>query len=100
MTKTEAIQQLRHYLPDGATVYCILRSRSQSGTAHRISLYVYHDGYMQWLDGLVSDALGLARPATDTAGLTVRGCGMDMGFHLVCERLAHVIGRDLRHEWL
>lgn len=100
MDKNEAIESLRRYLPDGTTVYCILRSRARSGMSRRISLYVYLDGRMQWIDGWVSVALGLARPATDTTGLPVRGCNMDMGHHLVSERLARAVGRDLRHEWL
>ena len=82
--KASAIERLRPILPPGSTVYCILRHVSRSGMQRRISFYAIQDGEPRFLDGYIGDVLGLSRPPK-LNGLTVRGCGMDMGFHVVSE---------------
>lgn len=85
-----AVAKLRELLPPGSTVYSILRHVSRSGMQRRISFYCIADrGFSAdprpepvFLDGYVATALGMScHPSKD--GLTVNGCGMDMGFHVV-----------------
>lgn len=57
--------------------------------------------YMQFLSGWISH-LGLGAWHPDKQGLFVRGCGMDMGFHVVHELGYALYGESncLRSEWL
>lgn len=80
--------ELRQLLVPGDKVYCILRSVSASGMSRAISLYVKSAGDMRNIDSLSADALGYK--LAKKTGVTVSGCGMDMGFHLV-----HSLGRAL-----
>lgn len=81
--KAEAVEKLRGWLKPGAKVYTILRHRSSSGMQRRISVFAMLDGEPFEIDWLVGRALGLRRH--DDGGLVVRGCGADMGFHIVYE---------------
>lgn len=106
--KQEQIARLREWMPEGSTVYTILRHVSASGMSRDISLVV------PWIDEngkvgfihpnyIVSDLLGdrLVRKNGNDA-IRVGGCGMDMGFHLVYT-LSHVLygnGYALNHSWL
>lgn len=79
--RAQCAAELRKILKPGATVYTILRHRSASGMSRRISLAVPIKGEIRNLDFLAAAAMG------DTlhkdGGISVSGCGMDMGFHLV-----------------
>lgn len=103
--KQEAIEQLKAILKPGDTVYTILRYVSRSGMQRGIDLYAMQDGRPRWITAYVGKAID--RPQTrkdwqEQRGLSVRGCGMDMGFSLVYD-LAHVLfgdGYAIKHEWL
>lgn len=95
--------QLQSMLPQGSTVYCILRSVSSSGMQRQISLYCIHDGELRNIDGYVSDLLG--RKIGKKDGIICNGCGMDMGFDLVYNLSFALFdgdraGYNLRHSWL
>lgn len=99
-TKEEYLEHLREYIKPGDTVYCILRHVSQSGMSRRISLLTIDDNTPSFWDYSISKATGV-RLHKDQ-GLVVRGCGMDMGFHLV-DNLSWALfgeGNKLRHRWL
>jgi hypothetical protein len=82
--KEEAVKHLRKLLKPGDTVYTVLRHVSGSGMSRRIDLFTIRKNQLCFLSGWVGKALGYKRhPKHD--GLTVGGCGMDMGFHLVHE---------------
>jgi hypothetical protein len=82
--REESLTWLRAHLTPGTRVYCVLRHVSASGMSRRIDFYIILDGEMCFISGYVADVLGLRRhPSKD--GLTVTGCGMDMGFHVVYE---------------
>ncbi len=103
MTKQEAIERLREWIADGETVYTSLVDVSRSGISRKIKvilLKVGEDGqpYPLFPNYAVSQALGWAQDSRSDA-IKVRGCGMDMGFHLVYT-LGQVIGRELNHRWL
>lgn len=93
----EARERLNAYLTNGSTVYCILRHKSDSGMTRRISFVIFVDNRPIQLDYSIATILDMKPSEKD--GLVVRGCGMDMGFHIV-NRLSHVLGVSLRHEWL
>jgi len=82
-SKTErasAIDRLREMLNPGDTVYTILRHVSKSGMTRHIGLVIIRDGYTLHPNYNVAAALDL--PLKRDA-VSVSGCGMDMGFHIV-----------------
>lgn len=90
---------LRDMLPQGSTVYTVLRRVSQSGMSRVISVQAIKDGEIRNLDEVVSRALGLKRV---DGGVRVQGAGMDMGYH-IAHRLAskiHGNGSALRQSWI
>ena len=83
----QAIAKLREWLKPGDTVTTFLKHRSASGMMRSIDVVICQQDYagacvptsIAWA---VSDALGW-RFDRDRGGVKVRGCGMDMGYHLV-----------------
>jgi len=63
------------------TVFTVLRSVSASGMSRNIDFYIIDQNQPFWITGLVANLLGLKKAKGD--GLTVTGCGMDMGFATV-----------------
>lgn len=89
MTSEEAQTELRRMLPPGSTVQTILRHVSRSGMTRAISPVV--DGEdATWL---VCKAFPFFKRNARHDGITVGGCGMDMGFWLVYE-LSHALYPD------
>ena len=99
---------LEHYLTEGSRVYTILRHVSSSGMSRDISLVIADK------DGTICDITYYTAQATGDKliernghrAIRVRGCGMDMGFHLVYE-LSSVLfhgqqraGYELKQAWL
>lgn len=95
--KRESLETLKKQLRDGDTVYTILRSVSRSGMSRIIDLVIIKNNEPLWITWHVSKVLEYSL-AKDT-GLKVRGCGMDMGFHVVYS-LANTLGIELRQRWL
>lgn len=92
-----AREELRAIVKPGDTVYCVLRHVSRSGMQRVIDLQVLttDDSDRPWLrtiGGLAARAMG-DRFDYDRGGVMVGGCGMDMGFHLVCS-LGYVLWKD------
>ena len=73
--------QLRKDLTPGQTVYCVLRHVSASGMSRRISLFIVEGGAIRCIDYAAAIAMG--DKVSDKGGISVSGCGTDMGFHLV-----------------
>jgi hypothetical protein len=78
--KTQSLEMLHAYLKPGDTVYTILRHVSRSGMQRKIDLIVISDGKPYFMS--YHAAVVLDMPHTDN-GITINGCGMDMGFNLV-----------------
>jgi len=78
---------LRKMLKPGQTVYCMLRHVSSSGMSRRISLYIVtpakkgQPAGLRNIDGLTATVTG--HTLADKGGISMGGCGMDMGFALV-----------------
>lgn len=66
----------------GDTIHTVLRHVSRSGMSRRIDLYKLDGTDAIYLTASVADLLGY-RCKTFDNGLTVNGCGMDMGFAVV-----------------
>ena len=113
--RAEAIDKLRSWFPKGSTIYTRLESTSKSGMSRVISISGYlrteEGGLALALDGeparihpnyLAGLALNWPTARGNRDGIKVSGCGMDMGFDLVCS-LAHIIHGDgyaLKQQWL
>lgn len=82
--KAEAIKGLREVLKPGDTVYTILRHVSSSGMTRYISTIIISENQPRDITYLVAKILDLKRSEAHE-GMTVSGCGMDMGFHVVYE---------------
>lgn len=90
--KTEAeiaADDLREIVKPGDTVFTILRHVSRSGMLRAIDCYVYRDNEPRRITWSVAKACGFTYSRRHEA-LTVGGCGMDMGFHVV-----YTLGRVL-----
>ena len=74
---------LKHLTP-GTKVYTMLRHVSRSGMMRIISPFIIIDNKPYELSWHI-DRIGLFHRKYPNEGLTVYGCGMDMGFHVVYE---------------
>lgn len=77
----QAQESLREILKHGDTVYCVLRSVSSSGMSRNIDFYAIKNDQPIWLSGYICAAMDWKRGKD--RGITIKGCGMDMGFHAV-----------------
>lgn len=77
----ESLTRLHEILKPGDTVHCVLRHVTRSGMTRHIDVFKLDDKHQWWMSGHAAVALGY-RQAKD-GSLVVRGCGMDMGFHVV-----------------
>jgi len=99
--KQEAAQELGKILKDipTDTIYTVIRHVSASGMQREISVKMIDAGRIISLDWLVSNATGTKIGKHN--GLVVKGCGMDMGFHLV-DQINHLFSpsKKFRQEWI
>lgn len=101
MNKSEAIERLREYVNPGDTVYCILRNVARSGMSCQIGFVVFRDGIAYQINGMIANAFGY-RLNKNHDGVTVSGCGMDMGFAVVYDISMALFGDGyaIKYEWL
>jgi hypothetical protein len=105
MTKKQdqqnAINELGNILKDipTDTIYTVIRHVSTSGMQREISVKMIDAGRIIHLDWLVGMALGIKQGKHN--GLVLKGCGMDMGFHLV-NSINRVCGngKTFRQSWI
>ena len=81
------------------TIYTVIRHVSNSGMQREISVKMIDAGRIIHLDWLASTALGMKIGKHN--GIVVKGCGMDMGFHLV-DNIKRTCSpsKSFRHEWI
>jgi hypothetical protein len=99
--RNEAITSLREFLPRGTTVYTLLRHVGASGMTRHLDLYVVAHGEILRITWSIAAAIE-GTYAKPREALLVKGCGFDVGHH-VMERLSHALygeGLALRHRWL
>lgn len=82
MERKAAIEELKGMIKPGDTVYTSLNHVSQSGMTRAISCFVIQNNEPRNIDWYVNRACDY--PHNERwGGLTVGGCGMDMGFAVV-----------------
>jgi len=97
--RQEAKDRLKEWIKDGDTVYTVLRHKAQSGMTRIIDLVKFHpDDYPLYMSFNASKVLGWSFDKK-YEGVRVKGCGMDMGYHLVSE-LGHCLGINLKQRWI
>lgn len=85
--RAQDIASLKKWLKPGATVYTKLESVSSSGMSRRISVYIVAPktenapARIVNITGMAANATGYT--PSDKGGITMGGCGMDMGFAIV-----------------
>lgn len=105
-TKEESREILLQLCPPGTDVYLVLEHVSSSGMTRWIKAYVIENDHpdkpvVRWLSGYIHNLHGTKRHKTYD-GNRLDGCGMDMGFSLVCDLSSelHGDGYALNHRWL
>lgn len=76
------IDELQNEFRNGKDIFCVLRHVSKSGMQRAISLFYVKDNDLVNLDYSVQKICNYKFNKLH-GGLTVRGCGMDMGYHIV-----------------
>ena len=96
----QCADDLREMVARGDTIYSVLRHVSASGMSRRIDFYALKSGVPVWLSGYMAGLLSYK--IHKRGGLLVQGCGMDMGFHVVCGLSFKLYGAEtvLRSEWI
>jgi len=76
--RKDAYETLKHYR--GRRILAVVESVSKSGMSRRIKFYCVIDNDTAWLTPWIAKLLGYSY---DQNGLVVKGCGMDMVFHVL-----------------
>ena len=97
MNKEEAIEKLREYIKPNDTLWTQLQHVSKSGMTRHIAVRhlkqnVAGECHPYDYTYIVAKALGW-KYSDKHHGIKVRGCGMDMGFHVIYT-LGQVLWRD------
>jgi hypothetical protein len=91
--RNEFIAKLRETLKPGDTLHTVLRGVSRSGMNRKIDVYLLtaENGKVekQWLSYWIAKACGFTFDKKSEC-ISVGGCGMDMGFHVVYETARRV----------
>ena len=89
--------RLREILPVGSEITVITRTVSRSGMMRRLTLLACVNGKIEDITWDAARAFGdpvkQGGAYVQDAGMVVKGCGMDMHFHIVSE-LARVLHDD------
>jgi hypothetical protein len=80
--RQEYLRELRESLKPGDTLHCVIRYVSRSGMSRGIDVYKLHEERPDWLSYRVAKAIG-ERYNEKRECLSVSGCGIDMGFHVI-----------------
>jgi hypothetical protein len=78
----DRIKELQEEFKNGMDIYCVLRHVSKSGMMRAISCFYIKNNVPICLDYSIQKICDYKFNRLH-GGLTVTGCGMDMGFHLV-----------------
>jgi hypothetical protein len=79
--KVEAIEYLKQHIKPGDTLYTKIEKVSASGMSRQIKVLDIKDETPSYWSYYVSKILGYT--LKDNGALVVKGCGMDMGFHVI-----------------
>ena len=85
--REQLINKLLQKIKPNQTIYCVLRSRANSGMSRVISFFTIHEGELINLDYSISVICGYS---LKNEGIRVNGCGSDAGHDVV-----YSLGRSL-----
>lgn len=94
IAKIEAVAALQAILTPGTDVYTLVTRVSASGMSRDIKVFVVSDGKITNITFYVAHALGYRRD-DGTGALKVKGCGMDVGYHVVHSLSYALHGMDI-----
>jgi len=98
--KLEAIELLKKNINIGDTLFTKIEKVSTSGMSRQIKVLDIKNGEPSYWSYYVSKVLGYT--LKDNGAIFVKGCGMDMGFHVVYQ-LSKVLFNDgyaIKHRWI
>jgi len=98
--KQEAIEHLKEHIKKGDTLYTKIVKVSPSGMSRQITVLDIKDQTPSYWSYYVSKVLDYK--LKDNGALFVKGCGMDMGFHVVYS-LSQVLFNDgyaIKQRWI
>lgn len=99
--RDNAIEKLRELVPQGATIYVLLRRKNALGTCRWLEFYHIRDNELRCITWDVAQAIDGPYCRQHDA-LRVTGAGLDVGYASV-DHLSQVLfgtGHMLRHKWL
>ncbi len=102
--QSEARETLRKILNKDSQVFATVRHVSRSGMRRVISFWTpiidKETGrvWMRWLDGYICKSEGYTFNKAHE-GITVDGCGMDMGFSILYNLCSSLWGREAGEGW-
>jgi hypothetical protein len=109
LTEQEAArQQLRELIKPGETLYTMLKHVSRSGMKRVVDVYRMQDNEPLRISWSVAKAAGFTYDKKHE-GVTVSGCGLDVGFEVVSglsmalfcpDKYDHDAAYSLKHRWL
>jgi len=98
--KKEAIKHLKKHIKKGDTLFTNVTHVSRSGMSRNINVYSLRKDDCSLWNYYISRALGYTLKKDNT--ISIRGCGMDMGFHLVycLSQVLYDDGYAIKQRWL
>ena len=97
--RAEARDFLLTRIQRGDTLWTSVRAVARSGMSRKIQVFVIRDNEPWNVSAYVADALGV-QVDRDVLAVKVRGCGMDMGFHLVSSLSRCLFPDDARPDYV
>jgi len=100
MNKQIAIDHLKQHIKEGDTLFTNVTHISRSGMSRNMNVYsLRKDNCSKW-NYYISRALDYTLKEDNT--ISIKGCGMDMGFHLVycLSKVLYNDGYAIKQQWL
>ena len=98
--KQDAIEYIKKHIKKGDTLYTKIVKVSPSGLSRQITVLDIKDGTPSYWSYYVSKILGYT--LKDNGAIFVKGCGMDMGLHVIYS-LSQVLFNDgyaIKQRWI
>lgn len=90
-----------NYLHGQTTIWALCRHVSSGGATRVLSFFIVKDNTIICIDWFLQEFLGY-KSHKKFDGVVIKGCGMDMGFHVVysLSRKLYDDGYRFKHRWL
>jgi hypothetical protein len=101
--KAQTVETLKEVFPVGCTAYTSLIDCSKSGMTRWIKVIKIEDNRPYFYSHAISTLLDCKHETRNGSNcVRVKGCGMDMGFHLIytLSSILHGDGYAIKQKWL